>query len=475
MWVAMGMGKGIALKLAETTALSVFIAAAFAGVPAYGAGMDCLRAASATEKAICGNADLNRRDAELSALYGKVAAAQPPQRAALRDAQRQWLKTRDACGAGADCIGLAYDSRSAALQTQLHDALAYQPDATDKLALEDLRRAVETARQADAEFPLEKALAALATKSQSTTFSNVNDSKETDSEAHFPTVKPDGVSEDEWRALLVSHVESGGENGNASYGLEDIDGDGQRDLIIDSYSGGTGLFSYISTLRRDGARFVAAQGARSDGDFGPYLYSLNGRGGNQSAYWIRLRGRVYAAYTVSYYGVSNVYLLNPLAVVGKAPKLMVRYRYRLSIPKIQRNDEKGTVTTLDGKLYAALTQALSQVNLEQAQDVGDQSKPLCPIPAGVNKDDSSLYYGYGPGHYTFEIVGDMAVHVGPSCYIGRVVDWFGGYSAKGGLDAQLWMRPPAEDGEEQQFTVHGKRAAIRVETSIADVEGDNGA
>ncbi|PVF74660.1 hypothetical protein CSC18_0014 [Klebsiella aerogenes] len=39
-------------------------------------------------------------------------------------------------------------------------------------------------------------------------------------------------------------------NGKVSFTLIDLDGDGKRDLIIDSYVGGTGLFSYTGVLKR---------------------------------------------------------------------------------------------------------------------------------------------------------------------------------------------------------------------------------
>lgn len=35
----------------------------------------------------------------------------------------------------------------------------------------------------------------------------------------------------------------------------DLDGDGRRDLIIDSYVGGTGLFSYTGVLKRNDDAF----------------------------------------------------------------------------------------------------------------------------------------------------------------------------------------------------------------------------
>lgn len=122
--------------------------------------------------------------------------------------------------------------------------------------------------------------------------------------AHFPTKRPPGVTSDEWRALLASGIDGGGENGSASYTLMDINGDGQRDLIIDTYSGGTGLFSYVGALRREGGKFAGADG-------------------------------------------------------------------------------------------------------------------LCPVPDTVKGDDRGVYYSYGPGHYTFEIVADMPVWVGASATSGN--------------------------------------------------------
>lgn len=371
----------------------------------------------------------------------------------------------------------------------VRDAVAYKPDSVDRQALEDLRQAVDAMRKTDPEFPLEKVLKRMVIKTGMTSFSNVHDAKEPDGSAHFPKIRPAGVTNDEWRALLRSKIDAGGEYGSASYALVDLDGDGRRDLVLDSYTGGTGLFSYTSTLRRDGGNFLGAdrggvddlgqdaEGGSGDATGPAYLFSINGRGANQAGYWIRLRGRVYAAYQVSYYGIDNIYLLRPFTVVGDVPKLAVRYRYRLSVPRIQRDEEKGTTTTLDDALHAALTRALRLVSKEQAKDVGAQETPLCPVPDTVTGDDRAAYYSYGPGHYTYEIAGDMPIWLGPQCYIGRLVDWFGGYSAEGKLYGQIWMHKPGEDEDSQQrtYAVKGIRSAIGVETSIAKVEGDNGA
>lgn len=443
------------------------LALAIVAPPVAAAGMDCAQARTPTELAICADPGLHRQDAELADVYRDLGAARPDERDALRQAQRGWLKVRNACGGNADCIRLQYDSRLNALQAQARRVTAYLPDDTDRQALEDLRQAVQSASTGDAEFPLETVLAALSIKAGATTFANVRQ-HEDDDEARFPSARPDGVSEDEWTALVASGVDAGGENGSASYTLMDLDGDGQRDLIIDSYTGGTGLFSDISAMRRDGARFTASPSG---------LYSLNGRGANQAGDWIRLRGRVYAAYRVSQYGVDRLYLLRPFHGVGDAPTLTVRYRYELSVPKRQKKEDKGAERILDGALHASLNQALGQIDPETArapQADGDPARPLCPVPAGTQPDERGNYYTFGAGHYTIEIVGDVGVRVGDRCLIGRVINWFGGYDAKQGLYALLLTRAPDGEGREDEYTVHGKRRAMKIETGVGPVVGDNG-
>ncbi|SSW67484.1 hypothetical protein AGI3411_03147 [Achromobacter agilis] len=435
--------------------------------------MNCSQARSASEKAICADADLVRLDADLAAAYAALGRAKPDTRDALRQSQRDWLARRNACAADAACLRWQYELRLDALQGQLRRAQAYRPDGTDLQALEDFRRAVEAAASQDAAFPLETALKALSASGGTTSFSNVRD-KEDDIEAHFPTARPTGVSEDEWRALLASDVDSGGENGVASYTLIDLDGDGLRDLAIDSYVGGTGLFSEISTLRRIGARFGAPSGQsaeanRADAPSGATLYSLNDRGANQAGEWIRLRGRVYAAYRSSRYGMDSVYLLHPLAEVGDAPTLTVRYRYDLSVPRQQKNETTGAVRALDEALHAALTRALAQIDPERVATPGEPAKPLCPMPANTKEDERSQYYSFGPGHYAYETVADVAVQLRSGCAIARLADWFGGYSAKDGLYAQLWVRGTADDARTDTYNVHGVRRAVRYGTAVGPV------
>lgn len=426
----------------------------------------------------------------MSASYHRLEAARPQQRHELRTAQREWLKQRDACGSGQACLADRYQERLDALHVALHKITAYRPDNVDLAALHDLRQAVQAKCQTDRELPLEAVLDSLKIKQGMTTFSNVQDASRPNSVAQFPNMRPSGVTVDEWNALRASSIEGGGENGSASYTLIDIDGDGQRDLVIDSYSGGTGLFTYTSTLRRQGPKFKGAYTALQtpgdkplqDGDADSestgdqaYMYSTNDRGANQSATWIRLRGRLYVAYRNGYYGEDDVYLLRPLTVVGDVPKLIVHYRYQLNVPATQPVAEDGKREMhLDAATHEALMRALALVPRETARDVGDSGKSICPVPATVKGDERDAYSSFGPGHYSYEIVSDIPVWIGGHCFIGRVVDWFGRYSKDDGLSAEIWIRNPSDVDEMQIYVIAGRRIVEKIDTTIAPIEGDNG-
>lgn len=451
--------------------------------PASAAGLDCSRAEGSTQTAICADDTLRRLDGRLSSLYGKLIHAQTGQRNAQRQAQLDWLKVRDQCNADANCLTGKYRERIGELQGKLRVAIAYQPDDIDHQVLEDLRQAVEATRKTDPEFPLEKAIDQFRIKTEITEFSNV--SIEDDDVLRFPKKRPKGVTEDEWRALLASRIDGGGENGSASYSLLHVDGNAQRDLAIHSYIGGTGLFTYTSVLRRRGGKFEGAYSSMAAGEspvvvgddadmssVQDALYSENLRGSNQSADWISLRGRTYAAYRNSRYGEDNVYLLRPRSIVGTVPKLTIHYRYRLTVPRVQKAESERVATTLDKPLATALTQALRGVDKERAHDSGSEQEPLCPIPADAT--ETGDYYGFGPGHYSYEIVGNIPVWVDSQCYTAQVINWFGRYSAKDGLFAQLWMGKPGDTHTQKTYTLHGVRTAIRVDGSLASVAKDMG-
>ncbi|VWM19654.1 lysozyme inhibitor LprI family protein [Burkholderia lata] len=436
---------------------------------AFAAGLDCAQASSQTEKAVCASNDLHLDDGRLSVFYRKLSDALPQgQRATLRTAQLGWLKTRDQCGADHGCLEQRYLTRIGDLQSRLATVLAYRPDAEDKAALDDLRALVDQARRTDSSSPVEQVIDRLRITNGVTRFS----SDASDGQGPvLPTARPGGVTADEWRALKASPSGADDAAMGASNTLIDLDGDGQRDLVVESASNGTGLWSSVDVLRRKGGKFEVSGDSNEALDRS--LYTTNGRGANQAGEWIRLRGRVYALYRDSHYGMDEFYLLRPFTVVGQVPKLTVHYRYRLSVPIEQRNEGKAGSTTLDGKLHAALEQALHDVSDSTARDAGSDT-PLCPIPPSVQGDDRSEYSSYGPGHYAYEIVGDMAVHVGDTCYIGRLIDWFGDYR-KDGLVAQLSMRLPRDESDrEQTFSVNGIRTVTSIATSIEKMTVNSG-
>lgn len=445
---------------------------------AFATSIDCSHVKTSSESIVCGDAKLLKLDTQLSEVYSKLTKSKKANKAHLQKTQKDWLLIRDKC-ADESCMINAYSDRVGNLSTQLHSLMAYKSDKTDMLALEELRQAVERNRLNDAEFPLEIALKAVEIKVGMTDFSNTSEANDQGNhDAHFPTNRPKGVSQDEWAALVKSEIDGGGENGHASYTLLDIDGDGKRDLIIDSYIGGTGLFNYISATPRKCDVFAGhyvsqlADDANYNTEQDSSLYSLNGRGANQSATWVRLKGRVYAAYRNSYYGSDHVFLLRPFYINESAPTLTIQYQYIFSAPKKQTNDQttgKPKESTLDTKTYTVISKAIKLINPTQAVD-GTSGTPICPPPANISDDERAEYFGFGPGHYSYEIVSDFSVHIDKVCHIGRVVNWFGSYDKANGLHAQLWLKLPNSDDAQEEYSIGAKRKAIKVKVGISKVD-----
>lgn len=462
-----------------TVRIAASLLLAMLASPALAAAIDCQRANGATQTAVCRSKALRDLDRDLASadrqLHNGSALGQRE--------QRRWLIQRDHCLSDPDCIGSEYQQRLALLQARLAqraaqaqqqrqwDANAYQPDQIDKLALADLKQAVNAMRQSDGEFPLDKVLARLQINAGLTSFDGEPSDPDDEARlARLPHQRPKGVTPGEWRALLASGAwEAGENNAPPSYTLIRLDGRAQRDLIVDTYTGGTGLYSYTTILRQKNGKFIApaARPGNEHSSSGALLYSINGRGANQGAIWIKLRGRSYVAYINSRYGSDTVYLLRPFTRIGTVPTLTVRYRYQLSVPKQQAGNAPEQTVLLDDALHAALTQALALVSAGQARADGQDDTPICPVPETVTGDDRLAYNSYGPGHYTFEIVADMPIWLGGQCHLGRLVDWFGAYD-KAGLVANLEMRKV--DGEGDSFTVHGRRSISAVESSMSRAE-----
>jgi uncharacterized protein len=105
------------------------IAVAFfaVSVPARAADyapIDCGKASLPPERAICRNYPLGQDEARMATLFGVVTSlVAMGQRSDIGDAQRKWLKERNACGDDTTCLARAYQSRIDSLSTSL-DAIA---------------------------------------------------------------------------------------------------------------------------------------------------------------------------------------------------------------------------------------------------------------------------------------------------------------------------------------------------------------
>lgn len=81
--------------------------------PAGAASFDCAKAATLVETAICSNQELSTLDDSLTSVYQKaIRRSQTPD--TLKEAQRAWLKRRNACQ-NTHCIKVLYKQRLAEL------------------------------------------------------------------------------------------------------------------------------------------------------------------------------------------------------------------------------------------------------------------------------------------------------------------------------------------------------------------------
>jgi uncharacterized protein len=113
------------LQKLTTTAVALNLLAA--SVPARAADyapIDCSKASSPAERAICRSYPLGQAEARMATMFGVVTSlVAMGQRGDIGEAQRKWLKERNACGDDSACIARAYQSRITALSAVL-DAIA---------------------------------------------------------------------------------------------------------------------------------------------------------------------------------------------------------------------------------------------------------------------------------------------------------------------------------------------------------------
>ena len=104
-------------------ALSLLVSPVPARAADY-APIDCSKVSLPAERAICRSYPLGQAEARMATMFGIVTSlVAMGQRGDIGDAQRKWLKERNACGNDAACIARAYQSRITALSAVL-DAIA---------------------------------------------------------------------------------------------------------------------------------------------------------------------------------------------------------------------------------------------------------------------------------------------------------------------------------------------------------------
>lgn len=279
--------------------------------------------------------------------------------------------------------------------------------------------------------------------------------------------RPAGVSDGEWRALQRYWAEPARaqddppESNSREHTLIDLDEDGQRDLVTDTYVGGTGLFTEIAVYRRDPARGFSATDAEAAADAElPGVFSINGRGGDQALYWLRIDGRSYAAYRDGDYFQDTVTLSRPLSALAAERAwphaLQVRYRHRHALadaPQDGSQDEPQAQAT--ARLLAqdpALRQALQrQLQALEFDAQGRQRRPdpaaRCPAPATADDPEERERWPWrDAGHYTFDYVADLRIRTPRGCYGASIVAFRSSYTTSYDTCCVLW----GYDGPGQQ-------------------------
>jgi uncharacterized protein len=111
--VRLALAGGAAILCAAAVLLANLSARAADYAP-----LNCAVAQSATDKAICGNYGLGQLEARMATLYQwSTSFVGMGQRGDMQDAQRDFIRERESCGADAACLRRVYDTRIAQLQT----------------------------------------------------------------------------------------------------------------------------------------------------------------------------------------------------------------------------------------------------------------------------------------------------------------------------------------------------------------------
>jgi len=94
----------------------------------------CPNAGTAVERLICSDQDLSALDVRMTKLYWQVKRANPSSANVVTAQQRNWLKTRDACGARSGCLVRRYRERIQELEAASRGSSSAVSESTWKAA-----------------------------------------------------------------------------------------------------------------------------------------------------------------------------------------------------------------------------------------------------------------------------------------------------------------------------------------------------
>lgn len=274
--------------------------------------------------------------------------------------------------------------------------------------------------------------------------------------------RPKGVSEDEWLALQASKIQMSSEFGEVSAALYDLDHDSKRDLIINCYSGGTGLFSLIYTFRREGDLFVSSQKTPSPSSM-DNLYSINGRGSDQEGTWINLNQQTYLAYRDGIYGYDTLVLRTPFSIEDQLSSvgLQVDYRYRNYLTRTQIDYGEKRINPMTKALQRRIQNGLDQLDTHPDKEFGE-----CPATHSVDVDpsDKITWPWFGAGHYTFDILADFPVWIKGHCGAARLINVRNSYRTADHFIGNMLRYMPTPNSEALEFEIKTTRKATAIKT-----------
>ncbi len=341
--------------------------------------------------------------------------------------------------------------------------VAAAPDEIDRVAAAQLAAAIRRAAIQQPEFALETAVESAPLKADITWFGDVWDEER--KTRHLPLARPAGVSPAEWRALRASVKETVAADGVAhtNYGLLDLDGDGDRDLIIRSLMDGTGVWNFVDLAWQHAGRFVVW--VQPDGK---PLVSYSERGANQVDLWVRLQGRSYLAFRDGSHGQDRVYLVRPFVTNRKVPVITLSYRYvQIVVTDKQMRHDVWNIPELAART-TLLAQTVARLEAGTLAKWPRPGQPVCPIPEDVDPQRRDYWFGAGAISSYLDRAASFPVWIDGECYVSQLVDRFGYYSRQGGLWMELDLLQPEVEGMEgwMEFEVNARRRLHGVKTGI---------